>query len=90
MSNVPNIFEKDQFLSGYSIALLADKANLPRKKLNNIKKNKNDLLNLIYFFSLIAITVLALLEAVIIGVEIDTGSGLVLSIFGSKGRIIKK
>ena len=90
MSNVPNILEKDQFLSGYSIALPADKANLLRKKLNKIKKYNTNLLNLIYFFSLIAITVLALLEAVIMGVEIDLGSGLVLSIFGSKGRIIKK
>ena len=89
MSNVPNIFENDQFLSGYSIAFPADRANSLREKLNKIK-NKKNLLNLIYFFSLIAITVLALLEAVIIGVEIDIGSGLVLSIFGSKGRIIKK
>ena len=90
LGNFPNILEKDQFLSGYSITLPADKANLPGKELKKIKKYITNLLKLIYFFSLIAITVLALLEAVIMGVEIDIGSGLVLSIFGSKGRIIKK
>ena len=90
MSKEPNIVENDQYFSGYSILEPAAKTLPKRKKLiEKIIITKN-FKNFIYFFSLIAITVLALLEAVIIGVDIETGSGLVLSILGSNGSMIRK